>query len=192
MTLLVLLIGLPATLHALNRAAQANSYHLAHEWMLTHLQDGASVAIYDEDNQYLPRSSAQLKECASYVWSDAAYREKLATNDLVAHADSGTPMRLAILNDEFFHAFWCSRELLVPHSPSFVVRRFHSGKRFQTLEFDTLSAEFAAGLVDPQRGFDAVLSHEALTSSVAPAMVFTTDVGPTLKLYLRSDAVRRR
>ena len=182
---LVLVAGLPQTVLAVNQISRRNSYHLAHAWMMAHLPDGASVVIYSEDNQYLPRASSQLAACASYVWSDAAYQEKLATNDLGSSGSAGLPMRLAVLNDEFFHAFWCSRELLAVQSPAFHVYRFHADKRFQTLGVETVRAEFLAGLTDRSRGFDAVLAHWPLFPEIEPAVTFKADVPPTLRLYIR-------
>ena len=43
--------------------------------------------------------------------------------------------------------------------------------------------QFNEGLVDPARGFDAVLVHFPITTSVQPARVFVSEVGPTLRLY---------
>ncbi len=189
----LLVLGLPQTLLAVSQIAQRNSYHLAHDWMMAHLPDGASVVLYDEDPQYLPRTQGQLAACAAYVWSGAAYAEKLASNDLRATspAVSGLPMRSAVLNDEIFHAFWCSRERLRPHSPAFAITRFHDGKRFQTIDVATLRSEFDAGLTDSSRGFDAVLVHWPLEPALTPAMTFSTALGPTLRLYLRPGLLLR-
>ena len=182
---IVLVMGLPQTVLAVHQISRRNPYHLAHAWMMAHLPDGASVVIYSEDNQYLPRTAAQLAECASYVWSEEAYQEKLATNDIHGTGTAGLPMRLALLNDEFFHAFWCSRERLAMRSPAFRVYRFHADKRFQTLRIDAVRAEFLAGLDDRSRGFDVVLAHWPMFPEIEPAVTFSADVPPILRLYLR-------
>jgi hypothetical protein len=187
----LLLLGLPQSWLALDEFRHLNSYHLAHSWMIAHLPDRASVVIYSEDNQYLPRTAAQLAECEAYVGSDAAYREKLATNGVLVAPGSGMPMRLAVLNDELFHAYWCSREKLAPREPAFVVGRFHADPRFQTLDVPTLEREFRAGLVDPTRGFDAVLVHWPLFADLQPAATFETARGPRLHLYLRPTLTLR-
>jgi hypothetical protein len=127
----------------------------------------------------------QLAECEAYVGSEAAYREKLATNGIVVAPGLGMPMRLAVVNDELFHAYWCSRELLSLQSPAFVVHRFHAAPRFQTLDVPTLEREFRAGLTDPARGFDAVLVHWPLFPDLRPIVTFETSRGPALHLYAR-------
>ncbi len=153
--------------------------------MIAHLPDRASVVIYSEDNQFLPRTPDLLGQCEAYVESDAAYREKWLTNGVQVPADSGRPMRRAVLNDELFHAYLCARERLAPQSPAFVVHRFHPDRRFQTLDVPTLEREFRAGLSDPTRGFDAVLVHWPLFADLQPAATFQTPPGPRLLLYLR-------
>lgn len=187
----LLLLGLPQSWLALDEFRHINSYHAAHAWMIEHLPDDASVVVYSEDNQYLPRSAAQLAECEAFVGSDAAYREKWATNGVVVPPASGMPMRLAVINDELFHAYWCSRERLSPHEPAFVVHRFHAASRFQTLDVPTLEREFRAGLTDPARGFDAVLVHWPLFPDLRPMATFETPRGPTLHLYLRPGLTLR-
>lgn len=181
----VLVVGLLQSVLAIARIGAVNSYHVAHEWMLTHLPDDASVVVFAEDNQYLPRTRGQLVECASDVWSDSAYRDKWATNGVTIGPGSGTPMKLAILNDELFHAFWCSREILATPARAFFVHRFHSGPRFRTLAPRAVETEFVKGVTEPSRGFDAVLTHLPMASGRQPDMTFTTDIGPTLVLYLR-------
>jgi hypothetical protein len=181
----LLVLGLPQSWFALDEFRHIGPYHAAHAWMIAHLPDRASVVIYSEDNQYLPRTDAQLAECETYVGSDAAYREKLATNGVVIAPASGMPMRLAVVNDELFHAYWCSREKLSPRESAFVVRRFHAGPRFQTLDVPSLEREFRAGLTDPSRGFDAVLVHWPLFPDLRPIVTFQTPRGPALQLYAR-------
>ena len=170
---------------ALRRVAQVGSYHEAHAWMLAHLPDKSHVVIYSEDNLFLPRTSEQLEACAGGIWSADAYAAKWATNGVNLSRPQVLPMRLAVLNDEFFRAFWCLRELDAPRPISFVVERFHQDPRFDTLNVETMVRQFNEGLVDPARGFDAVLVHFPITTSVQPARVFVSEVGPTLRLYLR-------
>lgn len=181
----LVLLGLPQSWLALGEFRHINSYHAAHVWMVARLPDRASVVIYSEDNQYLPRTSAQLAECEAYVRSETAYREKWATNGVVVPPGSGMPMRLAVINDELFHGYWCSRELLSLQSRAFVVHRFHAAPRFQTLDVPTLEREFRAGLTDPARGFDAVLVHWPLFPDLRPIVTFETPRGPALHLYAR-------
>jgi hypothetical protein len=187
---MVLGIGAFQSVIAIERTGSLNTYHVAHDWMLAQLPDKASVVVFSEDNQYLPRSRAQLVECAAGVWSDSSYREKWATNGVAIGTGSGTPMKLAILNDELFHAFWCSRELLATPPRTFVVHRFYPGLRFRTLASDAMEAEFTKGLTEPSRGFDAVLTHLPFTGR-QPDLTFKTDVGPTLRLYLRPGVALR-
>jgi hypothetical protein len=170
---------------ALRRVAQVGSYHEAHAWMLAHLPDKSHVVIYSEDNLFLPRTSEQLEACASGIWSRDAYAAKWATNGVNLSTPQVLPMRLAVLNDEFFRAFWCLRELTAPRPISFVVERFHHDPRFDTLSIETMVREFNSGLADPTRGFDAVLVHFPIATQVQPARVFVSEVGPTLRLYLR-------
>ena len=63
----LVLLGLPQSWFALDEFRHRNSYHLAHAWMIARLPDRASVVIHSEDNQYLPRTLAQLAECESYM-----------------------------------------------------------------------------------------------------------------------------
>lgn len=168
-----------------------NTYHVAHDWIMANLPNGASVVVYSEDNQFLPRTDAQLAQCEVYAHSESAYREKWATNAAMISPGSGMPMRLAVVNDEFFHAFWCARERLTPGKLAFVGHRFHEGRRFQTLNVPTLEREFRAGLTDPGAGFDAVLVHWPLFADLPAAATFQTAVGPTLYAYLRPGLVLR-
>ena len=170
---------------ALRRVAQVGSYHEAHAWMLAHLPDKSRVVIYSEDNLFLPRTSEQLEACASGIWSADAYAAKWATNGVNLSRPQVLPMRLAVLNDEFFRAFWCLRELDAPRPISFVVERFHQDPRFDTLNVETMVRQFNDGLADPARGFDAVLVHFPIATPVQPTRVFVSEVGPTLRLYLR-------
>jgi len=182
---------LVAPVLALRRAAQVGSYHAAHAWMLAHLPDGARVVIYSEDNVYLPSTSTQLLACAANIWTEEAYVEKWATNGVhLVHARS-QPMRLTVLGDEFYRAFWCLRELDTRRPVSFHVDRFHAEPRFDTLTIAQVNAEFAAGLTDPSRGFDAVLIHFPLNATVQPSRVFVSELGPRLLLYLRPGLALR-
>ena len=153
--------------------------------MLAHLPDKSHVVIYSEDNLFLPRTSEQLDACASGIWSRDAYAAKWATNDVTLSKPQVLPMRLAVLNDEFFRAFWCLRELNAPRPISFMVERFHQDPRFDTLNVETMVRQFNEGLADPTRGLDAVLVHFPIATTVAPARVFVSEIGPTLRLYLR-------
>ena len=170
---------------ALRRVAQVGSYHEAHAWMLAHLPDKSHVVIYSEDNLFLPRTSEQLEACADGIWTADAYAAKWATNGVYLSRPQVLPMRLAVLNDEFFRAFWCLRELSAPRPISFVVERFHQDPRFDTLNVDMMVRQFNDGLADPAVGFDAVLVHFPIATPVQPTRVFVSEVGPTLRLYLR-------
>jgi hypothetical protein len=150
------------------------------------------VVIYSEDNLFLPRTSEQLEACASGIWSTDAYAAKWATNGVNLSKPEVLPMRLAVLNDEFFRAFWCLRELDAPRPISFVIERFHQDPRFETLNVETMVRQFNEGLADPTRGFDAVLVHFPIATPVPPARVFVSEVGPTLRLYLRPGLSLRR
>jgi hypothetical protein len=188
----LLVAGLAQPIVAMDQFRHLNSYHVAHEWLMSRLPNGASVVIYAEDNQYLPRTAAVLAACADYVSSDGAYREKWKTNGVEVQPGSGTPMELAVLNDERFHAFWCARELMAPTPPSaFDVRRFHSGQRFQVMTPAALREEFEAGRVDSSRGFDAILVHWPLIRGVEPDVTFESTIGPPLQLYLRPGLLLR-
>ena len=153
--------------------------------MLAHLPDKSRVVIYSEDNLFLPRTSEQLEACSSGIWSADAYAAKWATNGVTLSRPQALPMRLAVLNDEFFRAFWCLRELNAPRPISFVVERFHQDPRFDTLTVETMVRRFNAGLAAPTGGLDAVLVHFPIATPVPPAQVFVSEVGPTLRLYLR-------
>lgn len=181
----LLLLGLPQSLLAIDEFRHTNSYHVAHDWIAARLPDRASVVIYSEDNQFLPRTQEQLAQCEAYAVSDVAYQEKWRTNGVRVPEASGMPMQRALVNDELFHAFWCGRERLVPRSPSFVVHRFHADPRFQTMDVPTLEREFREGLEAPNRGFDAVLLHWPLFPDLEPVATFETTAGPRLYLYLR-------
>ena len=191
-TALVLVVGVPFSVRATNEFRFANSYHTAHNWIRTHLPDGASVVIYSEDNQFLPRTATQLDQCAAYVWTDAAYREKWRTNGMAVPANSGMPMQSAVMADEIFHSYWCARERLAVSSPAFVVHRFHPDPRFQTMTVPALRDEFVAGLADASRGFDAVLVHWNLFPQLQPSATFMNGSGPELRLYLRPTLSLRR
>src|SRR4029079_19340411 len=161
---------------AIRRVAQVGSYHEAHAWMLAHLPDKSRVVIYSEDNLFLPRTSEQLEACASGIWSADAYAAKWATNGVNLSRPQVLPMRLAVLNDEFFRAFWCLRELDAPRPISFVVERFHQDPRFDTLNVETMVRQFNDGLADPARGFDAVLVHFPIATPVQPTREFVSEV----------------
>jgi len=182
---LMLLLGLPQALLAIDDVRRVNSYHLAHAWIAAHLPDRASVAIYSEDNQYLARHPEQLAACATYVETPAAYSEKWLTNSIRVAERAARPMARAVLADEQFHAFWCEREALAPRTPAFFVQRFHPDPRFQTLKTSDIERMFRAGLGGSEPGLDAVLVHFDLLPDVSPARAFTTTAGPTLRLYLR-------
>lgn len=187
----LLLLFLPQPVAAVSRLGQINTYHVAHAWLRAHLPSGASVVIYSEDNQYLPRTSSQLVACANAVWTPAAYRDKWATNGIASSAESVMPMRLAVLNDELFHSHWCERELAAERAVAFDVYRFHFQPRYATIPFDALKQEFSAGASDPARGFDAVLVHVPLGTAAEPSRTFETVTGPPLLLYLRPGLALR-
>jgi hypothetical protein len=148
----------------------------ARRWILANVSRGKRVAIHDEDNAFLPRTAAQLRHCAEYVETEAAYREKWKTESLKS-PEAGEPMSAMVLNDERFHAFWCRRELETQRDPGFWLVAFNPDARVdRTLERDAIT-EFRTGSTELTGGVDVLVTNRAVDSGASPVQVFRTARG---------------
>jgi hypothetical protein len=148
---------------------------LARDWALANVPLGSRIALHDESNANWPRSLEQLVKCADYVLTADAYREKWHSEHLVPPSE--TPMRLAVMNDEYFAAYICRREAEVVERPGFVIVPYHDDVRFSAaLEADVLK-RFVEGDRDSGDGVDVLVMNRSVDVGVAPAVVLRTRRG---------------
>jgi hypothetical protein len=169
------------TLASLVRAqqiiAEIDVDSLTRQWVLAHVPRGSRVAVYDEDNAFLPRSNAQLRQCVEHVGTLQAYREKWLVEGVETSIGDEKPMQSMVLNDETYLAYWCRRELQVQRDPGFYVLTYHPGRRFgAVLERDVIE-EFRNGGHAITGGVDFLVMNRPIDVGMAPAAVLRTRRG---------------
>jgi hypothetical protein len=158
------------------------------EWVLAHVPPGSRIALHSEFTQYLPRTAAQLDICSTFVQTREAYVQKWATNGVRITTAAGEPFRDAVLNDELFAAYWCSRERLLGQAGYHIVP-YHDGARFQGRRTDVVLRGFIEGLHDPARGFDVLVTSFEVPGAPPPVAAVTRRGGQRL-IYMRALAAR--
>src|SRR5204863_1812412 len=103
---------------------------LAQQWILAHVERGSRVALHDEDNAAVPRTTEQLRQCIAYGRDPAAWREKWHVEGVDAGENVTTPMEALLLTDERFKAYWCARELEAQKEPGYWIVPYHGEPRF--------------------------------------------------------------
>ena len=150
---------------------------LVRDWIVAHVATGSRVAVHDEMNVVIPRAAAQLRDCAAFVDTAAAYKAKWAVEGIDSSSIADEPMRAMLLNDEMFAAYWCRRELVVREGQEFYVIRYHDAPRFgAALEREVLD-EFARGARERTGGIDVLVANRNVEVGVQPAQVFETARG---------------
>ena len=158
-------------------AAETDVDVLVRDWVVAHVASGSRVAVHDEMNVVIPRAAAQLRGCAAFVDTPAAYRAKWAVEGIDSASIADEPMRAMLLNDEMFAAYWCRRELVVHEGQEFYVIRYHDAPRFgAALEREVLD-EFARGARERTGGIDVLVTNRNVEVGVQPAQVFETARG---------------
>ncbi|MGC4081733.1 MAG: hypothetical protein QM736_06420 [Vicinamibacterales bacterium] len=177
-----LVLTATALVRAERLAGETDVDVLTTSWIRANVPRGKRVARHDEDNTYLPLEREQLVACADAPTRAGAYSEKMRIVGWdQAHAES-EPMRLAVLNDELFRAYWCRRELVVSDDTGFRVVPYHSEPRFgAVLERDAIAA-FRAESDDD--AIDVLISNRQVDAGVAPAARFATARGQRF-VYIR-------
>jgi 4-amino-4-deoxy-L-arabinose transferase-like glycosyltransferase len=184
---LAVLTGLTAwqVVEAQRYMGQADTYTMAHRWILAHARPGDRIAVDSLYPRRLPQTREQLAALIAERLSDDAYARKWASNDF--RVDSPTqPMRSAVLGDEYFVVHWLRRELSGRREgEGYVVTRYDRDPRFNSIPRDQAIAEFLKGLKDPAAGYDFFLSNVMLDGPVQPEVVFRDRPGFRLYLYVR-------
>jgi hypothetical protein len=158
------------------------------QWVLTHVAPGSRIALHSEFTQYLPRTERQLEDCATFVDTPAAYVHKWSTNGVLVPDATTEPFRGAVLNDERFAAYWCSRERRLRRG-GYEIVSYHTGARFQGRLTNDVVREFLAGLRDPSLGFDVLVTSFAVPGAPAATAVVTRRTGQRL-IYTRAGSNR--
>ena len=165
-------------------AGTLDTYGRAHIWLLRHMKPGSRIAVDSEYPAHLPRTDAQLRAIIADIEGPTAYAKKMATNGIHMRPDA-QPMRLAVLNDELYTAYWARVELSGDCSNGFDVTYYDDEPRFISLLTPEVVENFKRGLRDPGAGYDALLLNRKLSDPIEPAVVFPGNPGRTFYLYLR-------
>lgn len=150
-------------------------------WILAHVPRGQRVAVQNEWLVWLPRTAAQLRECAQYVASPEAYQEKWQVEGAMTELDLAQPMRSALLTDEAFSAYWCRRELSASRDPGYPLVLYNSDRRFRAI----LERDAIAAFIDPSGGVDVLVLNRPVALPVAPAATLTSPQGQRV-IYVRT------
>jgi hypothetical protein len=173
---------------------KADSYARAYAWLMRNMKPGDRIAVDAEFPQHLPRTREQLTAMVSEVSNPDAYAKKMASNGFQGAVDS-QPMRLAVLNDEFYVAYWAQRELAGDTSRGFEITLYADAPQYNSILTREAVAQFVDGLTDSEKGFDLLLLNRPIELPVKPDVVFTGNPGRTISAYVRkpllSDAARR-
>ena len=182
------LITLTETLVSQRRVGEAAVDWDVQQWILHHVAYDRRVALHDEFTQYLPQRADQLAACATDISTRQAYRDKLRVNGITGTGEL-EPVRSAILNDEYFTAYWCRREMAVS-SGGYVLRPYHDGDRFHTLTTSEAIARLAIPADRPE-AIDVLVLAYALPAGQTPAAVFERRAGRRV-IYARPEVVSRQ
>jgi hypothetical protein len=165
-------------------AGALDSYGRAHAWLMENMKPGDALAVDAEFPQYLPRTRDQLHALVTELSGPQAYVKKMESNGFRGTFDT-EPMRLAVLNDEFYVAHWARRELSGDTSGGFNITLYADAPQYNTLLTRDAVARFVEGLTDPHTGFDLLLLNRDIQLPVKPVVVFTGNPGRTIYAYLR-------
>lgn len=164
-------------------AAETDVDVMVKRWVLEHVPRGATVAVHDESNAFLPRARAQLVDCVESANGEAAYRRKWQLQGVDRPEGADQPLAAVVLNDERFEAFWCARELAVQSDAGYTVQRYHHDPRFNAvLEGDAIERFRAGASVESK--VDVLVANRDVGVGAAAA-VFETRRGRRL-IYVRS------
>jgi hypothetical protein len=170
------------------RVSEASADRMAAAWLVQHVEPGSTVALHSDANAFVPRTREDLQLCESYVFTPDAYLEKWASNGVQSATALGQPMRNAVLNDELFASFWCSRELLVTREDTgFRIVRFHSQPRFGAVL--TRQAEHLFDRDDGTPGVSVLVMNAPRLGNPPPTAVLRAPSGARF-IYARPDALR--
>jgi hypothetical protein len=158
-----------------------SSYALAHDWIEQHVPPGSRIAIFSEDPERYKRTRAQLSDILARVNTPEAYAEKMATNGMTMTSAS-MPMRLAVLNDEFYAAFWALRELSVRGEGGYVVKRYHDDPRYDAWRTTDAIGRFLAG------DLEVLVLNRKEPQLPPPVVVFPGHPGEHLFVHVRERA----
>ena len=167
--------------------APTGADRLAAAWVTAHVRAGSRVGLHSEANAFVPREAADLRRCAAHVWTDAAYTEKWASNGIAVRDAEGTPFRNAVLNDELFEAYSCSRELLAGPRAGYALRRFHDQPRFDTLLTAEAEHAFDTRGAGPD-GLDVLVLNHARRTGAPPVVTLRNGFGARF-VYAWPDAL---
>jgi hypothetical protein len=163
--------------HTEMRAGENDVDVLARRWVLAHVERGASVAVYDESNAFLPRSAKQLQDCFNGVATPAAYRAKWQSEGLAGPTDATEPMRNAVMADEAFRAFWCRREQQARQDGGYSVIDYHPGPRPLAREEADVIAEFRDRTTTRVGGVDVLIMNRPVAVGIEPVEILYTRRG---------------
>ena len=153
------------------RVGEVNVDVQLRNWIVANAKPGSGVAVHDEMNAFLPRTIDELRACAEYVTTAAAYREKWRVEGTDTSVSDVRPMESLLLTDERFTAHWCLRELGLANPAGYRVVTYHDGIRFGSVLEQEAVAEFRAGAIDV-----LVLNREVEVGK-APAAIFSNRAG---------------
>jgi len=171
---------------AQRRAGEADVDVLARRWIVEHVARGARVAIHQEDNAFLPRTSEQLRACINDTNSVKAYNDKWLIEGVVRRPDAPEPMRSVVLNDERFYEYWCRQELQAQRDPGFFIVPYHAAKRFgAVLEREAID-DFRTRATAVTGGIDVLVLNRPVDVGAPPAATLATRRGQRV-IYRRVD-----
>jgi hypothetical protein len=158
-------------------AGDASVDTLATQWILSNVAKGSRVAVPDEITTTIPRAKSQLQDCAAKPQRPEAYLEKWRALGYQPHHTSLEPMRSAVLNDELYYAYWCSRELAVQQEPGFFVVPYHNEPRFNAVLEDDVLSDFRSGSIAATGGVDVLVINRIVDVGVAPTIIVRNGLG---------------
>jgi len=171
------LITLYSLVRAERVAGEADVDVLTNQWILSNVGRGQRIAIHDEDNAFLPRTAAQLRECVNHVGTLEAYKEKWLVEGVSSTVDRAQPMRSMVLNDETYLAYWCHRELDVQQDAGYHIVPYHDGLRFGAFQERDVVSEFRNGTAAVTGGVDVLVMNRPIDVGRPPAQVLQTERG---------------
>ena len=149
-------------------------------WILHNVPRGSRVAIHQEANAFLPRSTDDLRRCVTYVNTPEAFDAKWRVEGLPLNWGTVAPMRLIVMNDQLFQAYWCDRELQVQRDQGYNIVAYHAERRFHAvLERDAIR-EFREGTRDITGGLDVLVVNRAVDAGREPVLRVRTTRGERL------------
>ena len=149
---------------------------LVREWIVENVPRRLRVAVHDEMNAFLPRTSEQLEECVRRIQSPGAFEERWQLLGFGGSTEA-EPFRAVVMNDQIFQAYRCQRELDARVNAGYHLVRYHQDPRFMAvLERDAI-ADFVAGTAERTKGVDVLVLNRVLDAAGPPTQVFNTRRG---------------